>query len=131
MTECYVIKNKDGEYFMGLESEETTKDLSVALFYDENEKNIMKKAYPQYSFVKIIIGESDELCPKIFKSTISSGLNNQKDTCDKIRRELKQVELDIDNDPSLISDEYKLQLKQKSVYKNIYKILDKIEKGEM
>ena len=50
--------------------------------------------------------------------------------CKRIRKELKQLELDIDNDPSLISNEYKLQLKQKSVYKNIYKILDKIEKGE-
>ena len=41
MVEVYVIKNKDGEYLRGLESEETTKDLSEALLYDENEKNII------------------------------------------------------------------------------------------
>ena len=52
----------------------------------------------------------------------------QKDACDKIRKELRKLELNIDNNPTLISNEYKLELKRKSIYKNIYKILDKIEK---
>lgn len=60
-------------------------------------------------------------------------LCNERDSiietlCERIRKEIKQLELNIDNDPSLISNEYKLELKQKSIYKNIYKILDKIEK---
>ena len=52
----------------------------------------------------------------------------QKDACDKIRKELRKLELNIDNNPSFISNEYKLELKRKSFYKNIYKILDQIEK---
>lgn len=56
--------------------------------------------------------------------------DNTKQVCEKIREEIKQLEQNIDNNPCFLNKEYKLELKRKSIYKNIFKILDQIEKGE-
>lgn len=60
---CYVIKNKDGEYLQYFDADsddiEFTTDLTLAMLYDKNEMNIMKKAYQEFNFVEVTMSEGD------------------------------------------------------------------------
>lgn len=88
----------------------------------EKDKEI-KELKTQFDLDKAIRIQKGWDNPELIKSI-------RKQVCDEIKKELMKLELNIDNNPGFISDEYKLELKQKSIYKNIYKILGKIEQGE-
>ena len=72
------------------------------------------------------------------KETIVCGLSQlfkekeietRHQVCEEIRKKLEDIEKSIDNDVMFYDPRYKLELKIKAVHKNVYKILDQIEKG--
>lgn len=67
MSKAFVIKNKEGEYlqFFDEDSDDIgfTNDLTLAMLYDKNEKDIMEKAYSnmEWEYTEITIAETKDI----------------------------------------------------------------------